>query len=122
MSGYRELSEPTRSGEGEWVDFPASSDPDPWAALLRKANRLAPILIETQQGENGSLPGRTPMVTRKPSDHPAMPDHGLLRHHFSFGDAKGAAMTSLAVALRGLLVTTIAVTIVAFLLLTNSHI
>ena len=62
------------------------------------------------------------MVTRKPSDHPAIADDGLLRHHFSFGDAKGAMMTSLAVALRGLLVTTIAVTIVAFLLLTNSHI
>jgi hypothetical protein len=44
MSGYRQLSEPTHSVEieGGWVDFPASPDPDPWAALLRKANRLPP--------------------------------------------------------------------------------
>lgn len=56
MSGNRESSELTRSGdtEGEWVDFPTSSDPDPWAAVLRKAD----------------------------------------------WDAKGAVMTSLAVALR----------------------
>jgi hypothetical protein len=47
-------------------------------------------------------------------------DHGLLKA--GHWDAKGAIMTSLAVALRGLLVTTIAVAIVAFLLLTNSHI
>jgi hypothetical protein len=121
MSEYQQLSEPTRFGEGEWVDFPASSEADPWTALLRKANHLPPMI----DGRNGSLPGRTPMVTRKRSNHPAIADHGLLRHHFSFvnyWDAKGAVMTSLAVALRGLLVTTIAVTIVAFLLLTNSHI
>jgi hypothetical protein len=37
-----ELPEPTRSGEsgGDWVDFPASPEPDPWASLLREANRL----------------------------------------------------------------------------------
>ena len=44
MSRYRELSEPTHPGEtdGDWVDFPASPEPDPWAALLREANRLPP--------------------------------------------------------------------------------
>jgi hypothetical protein len=127
MSEYREPTEPTPSGDtkGEWVDFPASSAADPWAALLREANGLPPILTERQQGGNASLPGRTPMVKRKSSNHLAIADHGLLeaRHHFAdYWDAKGAVMTSLAVALRGLLVTTIAVAIVAFLLLTNSHI
>jgi hypothetical protein len=40
MSGYRLLSEPTHWGEteGDWVDFSASPDPDPWAALSREAN------------------------------------------------------------------------------------
>ncbi len=44
MFSYGELSEPTRSGEtgGDWVDFPASPEPDPWATLLREANRLPP--------------------------------------------------------------------------------
>jgi hypothetical protein len=43
MSGYRELSKPTHSGatDGDWVDFPASPDPDPWSALLRE-NHLPP--------------------------------------------------------------------------------
>jgi hypothetical protein len=124
MSRYGGTSEPTPSGEGEWVDFPASSDPDPWAVLLAKQNHLASMLIETQQRGNASSPGRTPMVKHKPSNHVAITDHGLLkaRHYFSFADYGGAMMTSLAVALRGLLVTTIAVAIVAFLLLTNSHI
>jgi hypothetical protein len=66
------------------------------------------------------------MVKRQPSNHLATVDHGLLkaRHQFSLADrdVKGAMMTSLAVALRGLLVTIIAVGIVAFLLLTNSHV
>jgi len=84
MSGYRELSEPTRLGgpEGDWVDFPASPDPDPWGTLLRKANRIPPDVSGTRQW----------------------------------------VLTSLAMALRGLLVTTTAVAIVAFLLLTNSHV
>jgi hypothetical protein len=127
MWRYGGTSEPTPSGEGEWMDFPASSDPDPWAVLLAKQNHLPSMLIETQQRGNASSPGRTPMFKHKPSNHLAITDHGLLkaRHYFSFADyrdAKGAMMTSLAVALRGLLVTTIAVAIVAFLLLTNSHI
>jgi hypothetical protein len=44
MFRYRELSEPTRSEErdGDWVDFPASQEPDPWVALMREANRLPP--------------------------------------------------------------------------------
>jgi hypothetical protein len=46
MFRYRELSEPTRSEEGkrEWVNFPASPNPDPWAALLREANRVPRIV------------------------------------------------------------------------------
>jgi hypothetical protein len=86
MSGYRHLSKPTHSGktEEDWVDFPASFDPDPWATLLREPNRLNP--------------------------------DGDAEH------AAGAAVTPIAIALRGLLVTTAAVAIVAYLLLTNSHI
>jgi|GEM_PF-4241034 hypothetical protein len=42
MLRYSEISEPTRPGEGDWVDFPASPEPDPWAALLREASRLSP--------------------------------------------------------------------------------
>ena len=92
MSGYRELSKPTHSGEteGDWVDFPATSGPDPWAALLGQANRLRPDV--------------------SPNDH---------------WDARcvgGAVATSVAMAVRGLLVTTAAVATVAYLLLTNSHI
>jgi hypothetical protein len=84
MFRHRELSEPTHSGEakGEWVNFPASPNPDPWAALLREANRV--------------------------------PRHTKPRGRLM--------MTTVAVALRGLLVTTTAVAIVAYLLLTNSHI
>jgi hypothetical protein len=60
----------------------------------------------------------------------AAADHGWLKikQPFSFRtcwDAKravGAVMSSLAIALRGLLVTTAAVGTVAYLLLTNSHI
>jgi hypothetical protein len=42
MFHYRELSKPTHQREtgGDWVDFPPSPDPDPWAKLLREANRL----------------------------------------------------------------------------------
>jgi hypothetical protein len=118
MSDYREPTEPIRLGDtGEWADFPASPAADPWAALMREANG--------QQAGNASLPGSAPMVKRQSSNHLANADHGLLeaRYHFAdYWEAKGAVMTSLAVALRGLLVTTIAVAIVAFLLLTNSHI
>jgi hypothetical protein len=130
MSGYRDPSEPTVSiaAESEWVDFPASPDPDPWAALLRDANRL-PSMAGTQHGEDASLPGRTPMTKRRPFNQLAIAGHGLEeRRHSSLAghwDAKrigGAVMTSLGIALRGLLVTTTAVAIVAFLLLTNSHI
>lgn len=91
MFGYRELSEPTSSGEAEgWVEFPASPDPDPWAALLREANRLPPDV-----------------------------SCGDYRETKSVG---GAVMTSAATALRGLLIATTAVAIVAYLLVTNSHI
>jgi hypothetical protein len=133
MSGYRELLEPTSSKEveSEWVDFPASPDPDPWAALLRKANRLPPM-TGTQPGGNASLPGRTSMIERRPFGRRAVAvaDQGSLKagHHSSLADhwdarrIGGAVMTSLGIALRGLLVTTTAVAIVAFLLLTNSHI
>ena len=57
-------------------------------------------------------------------------DHGQLKvgRHFSFGGHReanrmgGVTRTCLAIALRGLLVTTTAVGIVAYLLLTQSHI
>jgi len=44
MFRYRAPSEATRSGQSgdDWVDFPASPEPDPWATLLREANRLPP--------------------------------------------------------------------------------
>ena len=92
MSGYRVLLEPTCSGEtrGDWVDFPASSEPDLWPALLRKANRLPP---DVSRGD-----------------------------YWSAKRVEGAMVTSVAIALRGLLVTTTAVATVAYLLLTNSHI
>jgi len=92
MSGYREPSRPRSSGEtgGDWVDFPASPEPDPWAALLRKANRLPP---DFSRGDN-----------------------------WSAKRVEGAMMTSVAVAIRSLLVAATAVATVAYLLLTNSHV
>jgi hypothetical protein len=82
----RELSKLRHSGatDGDWVDFPASPDPDPWSALLRSANHLPPE-------------GRAQR-------------------------ARGVVVTSVAIALRGLLVTATTVAIIAYLLLTNSHI
>jgi hypothetical protein len=52
MFRYRERSELTYSGEGggDWVDFPASPEPDPWAALMREANRLRPGVSGVQRG------------------------------------------------------------------------
>ena len=49
MFRYRERSEPTRSAEagGDWVDFPASTEPDPWSALLREAKLLPPDVFGT---------------------------------------------------------------------------
>jgi hypothetical protein len=92
MSVYQELSKPTHSGvaEGDWVDFPASPDPDPWGALLRQAGRLPP---DVSSG-----------------------DHWDAKHE------GGAVVTSVAMALRGLLVAATAVATIAYLLLTNSHI
>jgi hypothetical protein len=83
MSGYRHLSHSGKT-EGDWVDFPPSPEPDPWATLLREANR----------------PNRN-----RDAEH-----------------VRGDVVTPIAVALRGLLVTAAAVVIVAYLLLTNSHI
>jgi hypothetical protein len=70
------------------------------------------------------------MIERRPFNQFAAADHGQLkiRHHLPFGghwDANGigvVAMTCLAIALRGLLVTATTVGIVAYLLLTQSHI
>jgi hypothetical protein len=92
MSGYRLLSEPTRSGEteGDWVDFPASPNADPWEALSREANCLPP---DVSRGE-----------------------------YWADKHVGGAVVTSVGIALRGLLVTATAVATVAYLLLTNSHI
>jgi hypothetical protein len=67
-------------------------------------------------------------MIERPFTELAAADHGRLRHHVSFGhywNAKGAGsvmMTFLGIALRGLLVTTAAVAMIAYLLLTNSHI
>lgn len=55
------------------------------------------------------------MIKRRPFNHLA---HG----GWDAKRVRGAVMTSLAIALRGLLVTTTAVATVAYLLLTNSHI
>jgi hypothetical protein len=88
MSGYRELAH-SGAKEEDWVDFPASPDPDPWGTLLREANRFAP--------------------RDSRSDH---------------WDAKrvgGVVLKSIGIVFRGALVTTGALAIVAFLLLTNSH-
>lgn len=68
------------------------------------------------------------MAERRTFNQLAALNEGRLRRHFSFGDypdGKGVAgviVTCLAIALRGLLVTTTAAGIVAYLLLTNSHI
>jgi hypothetical protein len=70
------------------------------------------------------------MIPRRPFNQLAITDHGLpkatdhssLADHWDAKRIGGAVMTSLAIALRGLLVTATTVAIVAFLLLTNSHI
>ena len=69
------------------------------------------------------------MIERSPYNQIAAADRGwpTSRHRLSFDDwdarrLGGAMMTSLAIALRGLLVTTSAVATIAYLLLTNSHI
>ena len=51
MLRYREPPGPTRSEEREeeWVDFPASPEPDPWGALLREANCLPPDVSEAKR-------------------------------------------------------------------------
>jgi hypothetical protein len=92
MSAYRELSKSAHSEEtaGDWVDFPATTGPDPWAALLRQANHT-------------------------PSDA----SRGV---HWDARGVGGVVATTVAMALRGLLVTTAAVATAAYLLLTNSHI
>jgi hypothetical protein len=102
MFGHRELSEPRHSGEaeGEWVDFPASPEPDPWGALLRQAKLSEANLIK---------------ANRARSDVPCS-------GHRNAGHAGGAVATSVAMVVRGLLVTTTAVATIAYLLLTNSHI
>jgi hypothetical protein len=49
MFRYREQSEATGWAEAaeDWVDFPASTEPDPWAALLREAKLLPPDVFGT---------------------------------------------------------------------------
>jgi hypothetical protein len=62
-------------------------------------------------------------------NHLAAADHARFktRHYFSLGECwdatrvRGIIVTCLAIAVRGLLVTTITVGIIAYLLLTNSH-
>lgn len=68
------------------------------------------------------------MAAHRPFDQLAAANDGGLRHHLPFGDnwdgkrVGGVITTCLAIALRGLLVATIAVGMVAYLLLTRSHI
>jgi hypothetical protein len=52
MFRYREPSEARHSGESgdDWVDFPVSPGPDPWAALMREANRLRPDVSAAGHG------------------------------------------------------------------------
>jgi hypothetical protein len=63
MFRNRELSEPTRSEEPkrEWVNFPASPNPDPWVALLREANRVPPTVPSDDYRR--TKPGRGLMMT-----------------------------------------------------------
>ena len=68
-------------------------------------------------------------IEGRPCNQLAVADHcRQVRHHFSFGDDREAKrvgvvmMTCLAIALRGFLVTAAAVGIVAYLLLTRSHV
>jgi hypothetical protein len=121
MSGYRKLSERARptETEGDWVDFPTSPDPDPWATLLRTGHHLPADF-------QGVRPGNTPGVGA--AEKPVVRDAFETRRRFSSGDhwdagrVGGAVMMALGIAVRGLLVTTTAVGMVAYLLLTNSHI
>ncbi len=94
MSGHREL---THSGasEGEWVDFPACEDPDPWGTLLGRADRFASPVSRDNHSDN---------------------------NHWDIRRAGRVVATSFGIVFRGLLVTTGALAIVAFLLLTNSQI
>jgi hypothetical protein len=68
------------------------------------------------------------MAGRRRFDQLAAANDGRLKHPFSFGDSwdakhvGGVVVTCLAIALRGLLVATTAVGMVAYLLLTRSHI
>jgi hypothetical protein len=104
MSGYRDPSKLTHSGDGEWVDFPASPDPDPWGALLRQANSLsAGRLVEHAHVEHAHV------------------EHAHVGHAMNVGHVGGAVVTSVAIVLRGLLVMCATVATVAYLLLTNSH-
>ncbi len=107
MSAYLELSKPAHSGEadGEWMDFPASPEPDPWGTLLRQANHVAP---------ESACGGR----------RDAVPVGGAVGRGGAGRDGvgRGVMATSAAIALRGLLVMAAAVATIAYLLLTNSHI
>ena len=67
-------------------------------------------------------------IEGRPCNQLAAADHcRQVRHHFSFGNDReakrvGVMITCLAIALRGFLVTAAAVGIVAYLLLTRSHV
>jgi hypothetical protein len=70
------------------------------------------------------------MIKRRPFNQLAVADYGWLdpghrssaRDRWEAGRMGDVMMTYLAIALRGLLVTTTAVATIAYLLLTNSHI
>jgi hypothetical protein len=70
------------------------------------------------------LARRIPMIERKAFGQVDAGNHGQFKTTFSFydWDLKHAVMICLALALLGGLVTTTAVAMIAYLLLTNSHI
>jgi hypothetical protein len=93
MSGHRERSELTHLGEAVEEWVDFPPSPDP-----------------------------DPWETLLKEAHRLPPDDVSCGDHWDAKHVGGVMATSAAIALRGLLVTTIAVATVAYLLLTNSHI
>jgi hypothetical protein len=62
------------------------------------------------------------MIQRRSFNQLDSEDHGRRGDHWDAERMGGVMMTCLAIALRGLLVTTIVVATIAYLLLVNSHV